>query len=86
MKRRIKLFEDFKQNNISGDLIEHQDILDCIKSGGVIYADIIKNYKHTDPEEPLKPITIDNDGLIMVSIDGLEYYVDIENVNRIELP
>ena len=73
--KHLKLFEDFKLNNIDGDLISNQDILDCIKEGGVIYADIILDFPDNDPSQPLNPVSIDEDGLITV-----KYLVDIYNV------
>jgi hypothetical protein len=80
----IKLFEDFKANNKEGKLITEEDIIKCIKSGGVIYSTIIKNYPDNNPDEPLKPVSIDEDGLITVEIDGNEYSIDIKNVEKIE--
>jgi hypothetical protein len=80
----IKLFEDFKTNNEQSDLITEYDIIKCIKSGGVIYATIIKDYPNNNPDEPLNPVSIDEDGLITVYIEGDEYSVDIKNIEKIE--
>jgi hypothetical protein len=80
----IKLFEDFKQNNEEGTLITIDDIIKCIKARGVIYATIIKEFPENDPKDPITPVDIDEDGLITVEIDGKEYYVDLENVEKIE--
>jgi hypothetical protein len=80
----IKFFEDFKQNNEEGTLITIDDMIKCIKEGGVIYATIINNLPDNDPEEPLKPLSIDDDGLITVEYDENEYEVDIKNVKKIE--
>lgn len=80
----IKLFEDFKQNNEEGSLIKADDIIDCIKSRGVIYATIIKDLPENDPKVPIKPVDIDADGLITVEIDNREYYVSLDKVERIE--
>jgi hypothetical protein len=82
--RYIKLFEDFKKNNEEGSLISEDDIIKCIKSGGVIYATIIKNYPDNNPDDPINPVSIDEDGLITVEIEGNEYSVDIKNVEKIE--
>jgi len=82
--RYIKLFEDFKKNNKEGSLISEDDIIKCIKSGGVIYATIIKNYPDNNPDDPINPVSIDEDGLITVEIEGNEYSVDIKNVEKIE--
>jgi hypothetical protein len=80
----IKLFEDFKQNNEEGNLITIDDIIKCIKEKGVIYATIIKEFTENEPKDPITPVDIDEDGLITVEIDGKEYYVDLENVEKIE--
>jgi len=80
----IKLFEDFKKNNEEGTLITIDDIIKCIKKRGVIYSTIIKEYPDNDPKDPITPIDIDEDGLITVDIDGREYYVDLDNVEKIE--
>ena len=80
----IKLFEDFKQNNEEGTLITIDDIINCIKKRGVIYATIIKEYPGNNPKDSITPIDIDEDGLITVDIDGGEYYVDLDQVEKIE--
>ena len=80
----IKLFEDFKQNIEEGDLITDDDIIKCIKKRGVIYATIVKEYPDNKPKDPITPIDIDKDGLITVKIDNNEYYVDLDDVEKIE--
>lgn len=82
--RYIKLYDSFKYNNIEGSLITLDDVIKCIKSNGVIYANIIKEYPGNDPDEPIKPVSIDDDGLITVEINGNEYYVDLDEVKKIE--
>lgn len=75
----IKFFEDFKVNNFTID-----DIIKCIKSGGVIYATIVKNLKNNDPKEPLTVVSVDDDGLITVEYDGSEYEIELKDVEKIE--
>ncbi len=75
----IKLFEDFKVKNIT-----QEDIINCIKKGGVIYATIIKNLPDNDPKEPLKPVSIDEDGLVTIEYGGREYEIDIKDVEKVE--
>ena len=75
----VKLFEDFKQNNITMD-----DIIKCIDKGGVIFAEIVKNYPDNDPKEPITPVSVDDDGLVTVSIDGGTYEVNLSDINKIE--
>ncbi len=62
----LKLFEDFKKNNEEGNLITQDDIIKCIKDGGLIYTTIVHDFPENKPEEGIKPIDIDQDGLITV--------------------
>ncbi len=80
----VKYFEDFKINNINSDNINQDDIIDCIKNNGFIYSSIIKNYPDNDPKEPMRPVSIDDDGLVTVDIYGSEYSVELKNIERIE--
>jgi hypothetical protein len=80
----IKLFEDFKNNNEEGTLITQDDIINCIKKRGLIYATIVKEFPDNDPKEGMTPVDIDEDGLITVEIDSNEYYVDLNDVEKIE--
>ena len=82
--RWIKLFEDFKQNNEEGTLITIEDIIKCIKNRGIIYATIIHNYPDNNPKDAITPVDIDEDGLITVDIDGKEYQIDLNDVEKIE--
>lgn len=77
--KRIKLYEDFKVNNITSE-----DIQKCIQDGGVIYSGIIQELPDNDPGEPLTPIDIGDDGEITVKINGDLYYVDLDDVDKIE--
>jgi Ca2+-binding EF-hand superfamily protein len=88
----IKLFEDFKQNNEEGNLLSQEgnplsqeDIIKCIKKGGIIYATIVQEMPENDPKEALKAIDIDKDGLITVEQDKKIGYVKLENVEKIEI-
>ena len=82
--KRIKLFEDFKKNNVEGTLITLDDIIKCIKERGLIYATIVKDFPDNKPEEGMTPIDIDEDGLITVDVDGKEYNIDLNDVEKIE--
>lgn len=75
----LKLFEDFKQNNIS-----IEDVVRCVDEGGVLYATIINNYPDNDSKEALNPVSVDKDGLTTVEIDGSHYEVELKNINKIE--
>lgn len=76
--RHIKLFEDFKKNGITVD-----DVVKCISNDGVLYATIINNFPDNDPEIPLKPVSVDDDGLVTVELDGKNYEIDIKNIDSI---
>ena len=80
----IKLFEDFKNNNEEGTLITQDDIIKCIKGRGLIYSTIVHDFPENDPKEGMTPIDIDEDGLITVEVDGKEYNIDLNDVEKIE--
>ena len=80
----IKLFEDFKNNNEEGTLITQDDIINCIKKRGLIYATIVKDFPDNDPEEGLTPVDIDKDGLVTVEYEGKEYTIDLNDIEKIE--
>ena len=82
--KHIKLYEDFKTNNQEGSLITIDDIIDCIKNDGGIYATIIKNLPDNDPKEPLSPVSIDDDGLVTIEYDGSEYEIKLDNIEKVE--
>lgn len=51
----IKLFEDFKKNNEEGTLITQDDIIKCIKKGGLVFSTIVHDLPDNDPEKGMKP-------------------------------
>lgn len=77
----IKTFESFKVKNITSE-----DVIKTIKGGGRVFATIIKDFPNNDPKEPLTPVSIDDDGLVTVEHDGKEYEVDLENIEKIDIP
>ena len=79
----LKLFEDFKQNNEEGTLITQDDVINCIKKDGLIFTDIVHELPD-NPTDGVRPVDIDEDGLITVDIDGKEYTVDLQDVKKIE--
>jgi hypothetical protein len=84
-KNRIKgsqqnLSERFKYKNITPE-----EIRETIKKGGYIYATIVKGFPNNDKNEPLKPVDIDDEGLITVEFRGQIYEVDIEDVDKVDI-
>lgn len=79
MKYLKKFNETIKLNNIT-----KEDIIDCIKSNGYCYATIIKDFPNNDPKEPLRVMSIDDDGLVTIEFKGMEYEIDIENIEKID--
>ena len=75
--RWLKLYEEFENSKVTV-----QNIIDCVNNGGKIFATIIKDYPNNDPNEPLTPVSIDND-TVTVEIDGNHYDIDINNINRV---
>ncbi len=75
----LKLYEDFEKSKVSID-----DVIDCIDKGGKIYTNIIKGLPGNDPESDILPVSIDDNGVVTVEIDGQLYEVDIEDITKIE--
>ena len=74
----IKLFEDYKVNNITED-----DIIDTIKNDGKIYVSAIKDLPEHKSDKPVKPVSIDGDD-IYIDVNNSNFMCKIENVERIE--
>lgn len=77
--KHLKIFEDFKKKNITID-----DIIKCIKFGGVIYATVIHGFPQNNPEEPIQPLSVDEFGTVSVNIEGTTYEVELRNIEKIE--
>jgi len=77
--KHVLMFEDFKQKNVT-----IEDIIKCIEGGGVIYATTINDFPDNDPEIPLNPLSIDDEGTITVELDGSNHEVELKNVDKIE--
>lgn len=73
--------ESIKLKNITSE-----DVIKTIKGGGRVFATIIKDFPNNDPKEPLTPVSIDDDGLVTVEYDGKEYEVDLEDIEKIDIP
>jgi len=77
--KRLLLFEDFKQKNITED-----DIIKCIKTGGTIFTNIVQDYPENNPDLPLDPISVTDDK-VTVNIEGGTYEVKLKDITRVEL-
>ena len=77
--RYLKFFDSFKYKNFT-----IEDIINCIQSNGFIYATTVNDLPDNDPDMAINPMSVDDDGLITVEIDGSEYEVDLKNVEKIE--
>lgn len=64
--------------------ITQEDVIKCIRNGRFISAQTIKGIPNNDDKE-LKPLSIDDDGLITALYNGKEYEVDIKNVKRVDI-
>jgi hypothetical protein len=73
----MKLFEEFEKSKIT-----LQNIEDCVKGGGKIFATIIKDYPNNDPNEPLTPVSMD-ESTVTVEIEGNYYDIDIDDIERV---
>ena len=75
----LKLYEDFKDSKY-----KIEDIIRCIENDGVIYSTIILDFPDNNPNDPLKPLSVDDDGNITVDVDGNIYEVDLKDVDKID--
>ena len=73
----LKVFEDFKQNNIT-----IEDIIKCIDNDGFLETDIVKDLPD-NPDTSIRPVSVEDNGEITVEIDGSFYEVDLKNVKKI---
>jgi len=96
--KRIKLFEDFKENspkkrveknnNEEGKLIKEEDIVSCISNGGKIWAETIKNI-HDFPElkhkkdEPLTPVDVKDD-IVTIDFNDHKLEVNLKDIKKIQ--
>jgi hypothetical protein len=91
----IKLFEDFKQNNIEGNLITPEDVRNCIKSNGRIFSTAFNDlpetheYYENSQKEGLRPVSIDDeDNQVTAEFadesDNSQYTVDLKDIKKIE--
>lgn len=76
----LKLYEEFE-----GSKYKIDDVIRCIENDGVIYATIVSDYPDNDPNKPLKPLSVDDDGMVTVEKDGVIYEVDMKNIDKIEV-
>ncbi len=76
--KRLLLFEDFKQSKITED-----DIIKCIKTGGKIFTNIVRDYPDNNPDLPVSPISVSDD-IVTVDIDGQNYEVKLKDIIRVE--
>lgn len=85
MKSKLKeigfdLNESTKVKNIT-----KEDIIKCIKKRGKILADTIDGLPNNDPNDYLKPTSIDNDGLVTIEYKGKEYEVKLKNITSVDI-
>lgn len=70
----IKTYENFNQKKVNNITI--QDIRDIIRKGGCFYTKTDTN--------PIKPRSVDDNGLITVEIEDEIREIEIDNVDSIE--
>jgi len=76
--RYLKLYEDFKVNNIT-----EEDLVNTIKNNGVLYTSSITNLPDHKKEDPVTPVDIEGD-IVTLNIDGEIYQTKLEFIDRIE--
>ena len=79
----IDLDSDIIRESTKVKNISIEDIIEAIKKGSKIFATIIKNLPNNNPDEPLTPVSVDDDGLVTIDFNGSEYEVELKNIERI---
>ena len=76
--KRLKSFDKFINENYKVNNVTEDDIINCIKSGGLIYSDIVSDYPNNKDWESVGLVPVDiEDNRVMVDIDGNVHYVKI---------
>ncbi|CAG7580440.1 MAG: hypothetical protein SLAVMIC_00416 [uncultured marine phage] len=78
LMKHLKLFEDFKVNNIT-----EEDVVNTITNDGVMYVTSIKDLPDHIVETPVTPVDIKGD-TITLNVDGKIYTTSLEFVDKIE--
>lgn len=75
---KLKLFREFSESTFSVD-----DIVKSIEAGDLLRVKNIKNLPDHDESDPVKPISVDDDGLVTISTDSGDFEVTIDNIKEI---
>lgn len=77
----IKKFNEY--NEYVRDKYNIKDIIECIENGGYILSNIIKGDLNNNSNEPLKPVSIDEYGDILVEYKNEIKTIKLKNVLKI---
>jgi len=61
-----------------------EDIIRSIESNTAIYVTAIKTLPDHNPEEPVRVVSVANDGTTTIEVNGEYYDVSLRNVTKIE--
>jgi len=75
---KLKLFKEFSESTFSVD-----DIVKSIEDGYLLKVKNIKNLPDHNESDPVKPVSVDDDGLITISTNFGDFEVEINNVIEI---
>lgn len=75
---KLKLFREFSNSKFS-----QEDIIGAIRSGKLLKVKNIKNLPTHNEEDLVKPLSVDEDGLITISTDSGDFEVEISNLIEI---
>lgn len=75
---KLKLFKEFSESTFSVD-----DIIKSIEDGYLLKVKNIKNLPDHNESDPVKPVSVDDDGLITISTNFGDFEVEIDNVIEI---
>lgn len=60
------------------------DVIGCIDNGNVLYIKAIPEVPGHNPEEAVRPVSITDDGIITIEINGEYHDALLRNVSKIE--
>lgn len=68
---KIKMFESYSKES---------NLVDLIKRSRMVKCRSIKNLPNHDPNDPVKPVSIDENGLVTIEVDGSYYESELDNI------
>lgn len=65
------------------EAVTQEDVIECIEDGNLLYVKAIPDLADHNPEKPVRPVSITDDGIVSVEIDGEYHDVFLRNIPKI---